>query len=60
MQFVPLFHFFISTISLVCLLLGSTLSFGFSFLCFVVLSSVPLILFHLHLIFFFFFLCDPY
>lgn len=55
MQFVPLFHFFISSISLVCLHLGSTLSFGFSFLCFVVLSSVPLTLFHLHLIFFFFF-----
>lgn len=55
MQFVPLFHFFVSSISLVCLLLGSTLSFGFSFLCFVVLSSVPLTLFHLHLIFFFFF-----
>ena len=28
---------------------------SFSFLCFVVLSSVPLTLFHLHLIFFFFF-----
>ena len=48
-------HFFISSISLVCLLLGSTLSFSFSFLCFVILSSVPLTLFHLHLIFSFFF-----
>ena len=55
MQFVPLFHFFVSSISLVCLLLGSTLSFSFSFLCFVVLSSVPLTLFHLQNNFFLFF-----